>query len=49
MTRTGLHVLSWGVQRLGIAIALTALAVLLAYCTLVIVLVTIQAAAAFGQ
>jgi hypothetical protein len=49
MVHTGLHGLSWGLQRLGIVTAVTVFAVLLAYVALVVVLVAIQAAAAFGQ
>jgi uncharacterized membrane protein len=48
MVHTGLHALSWGLQRLGIVIAVTVIAVLLAYVTLVVVLVASQAAGAFG-
>lgn len=44
MVHTGLHALSWGLQRFGIVIAVTVTAVLLAYVVLVVVLVAIQAA-----
>jgi hypothetical protein len=49
MVHTGLNALSWGLQRLGIVIAVTVGAVLLGYVALVVVLVGIQAGAAFGQ
>jgi hypothetical protein len=45
MVHTGLHSLSWGLQRLGIVIAVTVFAGLLAYVALVVALVAIQAAA----
>ncbi len=46
---TGLHAIGWGLQRLGIALAVTAMAALLAYVTLVTVIVVGQAASSFGQ
>jgi hypothetical protein len=49
MMRTGLHALSWGLERLGIALAVTFFAALLAIAIFVTVIVAIQAATAFGQ
>ena len=46
---TGLHAIGWGLPRLAIALGLAVLAILLAYSTLVFILVVIQAAATFGQ
>jgi hypothetical protein len=47
--RTGLHALNWGLQRVGIALAVTVFAALIAIAIFVTVIVGIQAAAAFGQ
>jgi hypothetical protein len=49
MMHTGLHALSWGLQRLGMVLAVTLFAALIAIAIFVTVLVGIQAAAAFGQ
>ena len=45
----GLHAVRWGLSRCAIALGLTVLAVVLAYVTLVFVLVAIQAFGALGQ
>jgi hypothetical protein len=47
--QTGLHAMSWGLQRLGVAIVAAAFLAVFAYATLVFVLVAIQAAASFGN
>jgi hypothetical protein len=44
--QTGLHAMNWGLTRLAIAIAGTAVLVLLGYCLLVFGMVAFQA---FGQ
>jgi hypothetical protein len=49
MMHTGLHALSWGLQRVGIVLAVTVLAALVAFALFVTALVAIEAAAAFGQ
>jgi hypothetical protein len=49
MMQTTLHAFSWGLQRLGIVLAVTLFAALLTITIFVTVLVAIQAAAAFGQ
>jgi hypothetical protein len=46
---TGLHAVSWSLQRLIIALMGAAFAVILAYATFIFVLVVIQAVASFGQ
>ncbi len=46
---TGLHALNWGLQRLGVALAVTAFAALVVVAIVVTVLVGIQAAGEFGQ
>jgi hypothetical protein len=46
---TGLHAVSWSLQRLGIGLAMAAGLVLFAYIALVAVIVLGQAAAGFGQ
>jgi hypothetical protein len=48
MTHARQHALEWGLQRLGLALAVILVA-LLAVATFVTVLVAIQAASAFGQ
>jgi hypothetical protein len=47
--QTGLHAVTWGLQRLGLALVATAFAALLAYAVLIFVLVAIQAAQSFGH
>ena len=49
MMSAGLHAVRWGLSRCAIALGLTVLAVVLAYVTLVFVLVAIQAYAGIGQ
>ncbi len=49
MMQDTLHAVSWGLQRLGFVLAVTAFAAFLAAALFVTVLVAIQAAAAFGQ
>lgn len=46
---TGLHALGWGTSRLLFALGAAAFAILLAYSTLVFVIVVVQAANAFGS
>ncbi len=46
---TGLHAIGWGLPRLAIALGLAAVAILIAYSTLVFILVAVQAVATFGQ
>jgi hypothetical protein len=47
--QTGLHAVGWSLQRLSIVLALGAIAAILAYSTLIFVIVAVQAVAAFGQ
>jgi hypothetical protein len=47
--QTGLHALGWGLPRLAIALALAAFATLIAYSTLVFVIVAIQAVGALAH
>ena len=49
MMQTGLHALNWGLQRLGVALAVMLLAAVLVIAVFVTVLVGIQAATEFGQ
>ena len=49
MMHTGLHALNWGLQRLGVVLAVTLLAAVLVIAVFVTVLVGIQAATEFGQ
>jgi len=49
MMHSGLHALSWGLQRLGFALAVMLLAAVLVIAVVVTVLVGIQAATEFGQ
>ena len=49
MMQATLHAFSWGLQRLGVVLAVAAFAALLTITVFVTVLVAIQAAAAFGQ
>jgi len=49
MMNAGLHAIRWGLSRCAIALGLTVLAAVLAYVTLVFVLVAIQAFAGIGQ
>jgi hypothetical protein len=49
MMHVGLHAVGWGLSRCAIALGITLLAVILAYVTLVFVLVAIQAVGALGQ
>jgi hypothetical protein len=49
MMHTGLHALNWGLQRLGVALAVMLLAAILVIALFVTVLVGIQAATEFGQ
>jgi hypothetical protein len=49
MMQNGLHALNWGLQRLGLALAVVFLAAILAIAIFVTVLVGIQAATEFGQ
>ena len=49
MMQATLHAFGWGLQRLGIVLAVTLFAALLTITIFVTVLVAIQAAAAFGQ
>jgi hypothetical protein len=49
MMQATLHAFSWGLQRLGLVLAITVFAALLTVTIFVTVLVAIQAAAAFGQ
>ena len=49
MMHTGLHAISWGLQRLGLGLALITFAALLSAAIFVTVIVGIQAATAFGQ
>jgi hypothetical protein len=48
MMNTGLHALTWGLQRLGIALAVVVFVPLVALTILVAVIVVGQAAATFG-
>jgi hypothetical protein len=47
--QTGLHAITWSLQRLGLALVATVFAALLAYATLIFILVAIQAAQSFGH
>jgi hypothetical protein len=47
--QTGLHAVGWGLQRLGLAVAILLFVPLFAYAIVVAVVVVGQAAAAFGQ
>ena len=47
--QSALHALGWGLQRLGIALAVIVFVPAILYVLLVIIVVTGQAAAAFGQ
>jgi hypothetical protein len=47
--QTGLHAISWGLQRLGIVLVATVVAAILAYATLIFVIVVVQAAQSFGH
>jgi hypothetical protein len=49
MMQSGLHAIGWGLSRFVMALGVTALAILLAYATLVFVIVAVQAAGAWGQ
>jgi hypothetical protein len=49
MMQATLRAFSWGLQRLGLVLAVTLFAALLTVTIFVTVLVAIQAAAAFGQ
>ena len=49
MMQATLHAFGWGLQRLGIVVAVTFFAALLAITIFVTVFVAIQAIAAFGQ
>jgi hypothetical protein len=49
MMNTGLHALGWGLQRLGLAVAIILFVPLFAYAIVVAVVVVSQAAKAFGQ
>ncbi len=47
--QTGLHAIGWGLPRLAIAAAITVLATLIAYATLVFVIVAVQAIGALSH
>jgi hypothetical protein len=47
--QAGLHAVSSGLQRLGIVLVATAVAAILAYATLIFVIVVVQAAQSFGH
>lgn len=47
--QSGLHAIGWGLQRLGFALAIILFVPLFAYAIVIAVVVTGQAAAAFGQ
>jgi hypothetical protein len=47
--QTGLHAVTWTVQRLAVAIVGVALLAMFAYVGLVFVMVAVQAVASFGQ
>jgi len=47
--QTGLHAISWGLQRLAIVLGVIVLAACLSYVTWVFVIVAIQAAAALNH
>jgi hypothetical protein len=47
--RTGLHALTWGLPRLGLALAAILFVPLLSYSILMFVIVLGQAASTFGQ
>jgi hypothetical protein len=49
MMQATLHAFGWGLQRLGLVLAVTLFAALLAITIFVTVLISIQALAAFGQ
>jgi hypothetical protein len=49
MMQATLHAFGWGLQRLGIVLAVTLFAALLAITVFVTVLVSIEAIGAFGQ
>ena len=49
MVHTGLSALNWGLQRLGVVLAVMVLAAILVVALFVTVLVGIQAATEFGQ
>ena len=46
---TALHAVTWGLQRLGILVAVLVLVPVLAYVLLVVAIVVGQSVAAFGQ
>ena len=47
--QAGLHAVGWGLQRLGIVLAITVSVVVIGYVLLVVAVVVGQGAAAFGQ
>jgi hypothetical protein len=47
--QTGLHALSWTMQRLGIAVGIGVVLIVFAYVMVITVIVVGQAAVAFGQ
>jgi hypothetical protein len=49
MMETGLHRISWGLQRAGIALGILVIGALLAYTIWVVVIVVGQAAAGWGS
>ena len=49
MMQSGIHALGWGLQRLGLVVAVTLFAALLVIAIFVTVLVGLQAASTFGQ
>jgi Ni/Fe-hydrogenase subunit HybB-like protein len=49
MVQSGLHAFSWGLQRLGIVLAITLAAGMLILALFVVVLVGIDAAGSIGQ
>lgn len=46
---TGLHAIGWGLPRLAIALGVTVFAALMAYATLVFIIVVVQTVTSFGQ
>jgi Co/Zn/Cd efflux system component len=49
MVQSGLHAFSWGLQRLGVVLAMTLGAALLIIVIFVVALIGIDAAGSFGQ
>jgi hypothetical protein len=46
---TGLHAIGWGLSRFTLALGAAAVIAVLAYTTLVFVIIAVQAVSAFGQ